>query len=190
MPIEEFRKKHHSEYEELLMCLGLSSLDRMMLKVCGIKSLKIYSICGRRYYCCLTYTSVKPIVKLEVFGNKPREKGTECYILTVALCDHLISYESLKKDYDDLSHEHLEYTLLIKDRKVWFGLVTMEKEKFEVHLIAIFLYTVGRLIDVDAISVLVPTSDTVFLEALKASGYTIVNERTGCYNVTKETLKI
>jgi hypothetical protein len=183
--IEEFRKKHHSEYEEVLLRLGLDSLDRMVLKVTGTKALKIYSIRDRRFYSCLSDANVKTIVKREVFGNMPEEKGTERYVLTISVCEQPITYDSLKVDYDDLFHEHLEYALLIRDRKAWFGLISMETKKFEASLIRLFLNDLGKLINVDATCIQVPISESVLLQALMTSGYSIGKERAECYNVIK-----
>ncbi|OQP65507.1 hypothetical protein A3860_17740 [Niastella vici] len=186
--IDEFRTKHEVEYNELLFRLSLISLDKVVLKFSGIKTLNIFSVKGRCYYSCLADSKRNLTVKEELFGRIPEDKNSERYLLTIGVCFQPIcdEYEKLQ---DPSFVEHMEYAVYIKDKKAVFILVSMEKFKLATTLVDIFIFVVNKLINIDACCVRVPTEDKIFLNSLQKSGYEIREESRGYINVVKGTIE-
>jgi hypothetical protein len=182
--LSDFKKKYRAEYDDLLLRLGLISLQKVMLKVSGIKSLKIFSVEGRRYFSSLVDARSNPIAREEIFKNKRYDKDCEQYILTIAHCDRK-DEGKIEKFADERSVQHMEYALMIKNKIANFGLVSMEKSELAKHLIAIFLFTIEKMVDIEATNIVVPDNDAAFLQELQQSGYHIDQELSGCYNVKK-----
>jgi len=184
LSFDDFRKKHRGEYEELLVRLSLTSLERVVLKVSGIKSLRIFSIGNLCYFSCLTDANVNQCTKEEAFGDKALAKGVERFLLNVTICRRM-DESKLEEDYDETFIEHIEYAIAIRERTAYFGLVSMEKSQLAKNLIVIFLITIGKLTNIDAFNIVVPSNDTLFLEALELSGFTKGEDHSGCYHVKK-----
>ncbi|MVT07714.1 hypothetical protein [Chitinophaga tropicalis] len=125
------------------------------------------------------------MVNEEIFQRIPEDKSSERYLLTIGTCYQSESYDDYQRQKDLSFTEHIEYAVLIKNKKALFRLVSMEMNQLSKSLITIFLYTIGGIVNIEASCICVPARDTIFLDALKRSGYEIGEQSSGCYNVVK-----
>lgn len=202
MPLSEFKNKHPAECRDLMRKTGIRSFESIKLKVCGVKVLKIYVVGNRRYYYYLADADVNTIMRDDIWGKKKISKDVKHYILTVALCDPIIIDwpRPIAQTMNDVAlvgntlqqdtrlADYMDYSVEIKDRCAYFGLISMEKEKAIKDLIAIFLYSIGKFPDIDRTRIVVPAKDTDFLYALSVLGFTIEEERGGCYDLVKSII--
>lgn len=185
IPFKTFQEKYDSEYQYVLFRLWLKSLDNSILIAAGIKSLKIYAAARRRYYYTLVDANANPMVRNDVFGKTPAEKGTERYLLTIGLCDKMLFANNEKEQEADIP-AHLEYSLQIGNRKATLGLVSAEKEMFAKPMVAIFMVVIGKLVDIDVIEIPVSESDAGFLQVLQNAGFKIEGQRKDYHVLVKK----
>lgn len=200
MPLDEFRKKHPVECSELMHRMSIYSFEKIKLKVCGINILKVYVIGNRRYYYCLIDDNINTIARDNVWSKKARSKDVKRYLLTVALCEPVIidwpsrpiaqtmndvALLGSATQQDDRLSDYMDYVVEIKDRCAYLGLISMERGRAIKALITIFLYSIGKLPNIDTTRIVVPAQDADFLHALSVLGFTIQEERGGCYDLVK-----
>ena len=178
VPFSAFKRAYPYERDNLLMLLNIESFDEAILKICGIRSLKIFSIKGKLYYTYFINHEASHTRQNVSLGNRAIDKFYERYMLCIGACE-FVEDDSYTEMYT------LNYVLSIKDRKANVQLLSCEKDVLPPAYVSIFFYCIDRLFNIDAMGITVFIEDKFFVRELEKRGFAILEQEPNRYRAVK-----
>jgi len=112
------------------------------------------------------------------------DKYDDCYILSIS-SSGMVQENLAGSVTGDLEIERLEYEVYVKSRKAEFANNMGSSGPASKAMTTLFIYNIGKLIDIDVTSIRVIKEDVGFIQELQAVGFEITGVELGCITVTK-----
>lgn len=181
--VSHLRARYPRSYCDLLQMLGVRAYNTKSLKLAGIRSVQVFTVKRRRYYCFTVGLEANPYGSVN-HNRSQSDKYDDSYVLTIASSGMTEEYIAGSAT-GSLEIERLEYEVYIKNRKAEFANNTGSGGPASKAMTTLFIYSLGKLIDVDVTSIRVLKEDVAFLAELQAIGFGITGMELGCITVTK-----